>query len=108
LKVGKTCDRCGAPIRFLRTTGGKWTPVDRAPSDEAGTIRMLAGGRAEKVTPQTAESLRADGHLLFISHFETCTKPPRGRRRDDGGEYSAAQARRRAARAPFRRLLGPS
>jgi hypothetical protein len=107
LRVGKTCDRCGKPIRFL-FIGKKWAPVDRSPSDVAGTIRLVAGGKAERLRPEHAAELRADGHLLFVSHFETCTKPPRGRRRDDGGEYAALQARRRAARAPFRRVLGPS
>jgi hypothetical protein len=107
MKVGKTCDRCGKPIRFL-LIDGKWHPVDRAPSDIGGTIQIVAGGKARRLPQLEAAALRACGHLLFVSHFETCTRPPRSRRRDDGGEHAARQARRRAARAPFARLLGPS
>jgi hypothetical protein len=54
------CRSCAAPIKWLRTTGGKWMPVNLETVEESDTVFE---------------------HGRHLSHFATCPEHHRWRRR---------------------------
>ena len=68
------CRECGNDIRFIRTTAGRYMPVDARviffTPDEAGTDRVMTEyGEVKRAT------ISADGELVgYMPHFATCSK----------------------------------
>lgn len=69
------CKACGAPIIWIKTSGGKAMPCDA----ELVTYWQKAGGKAKIVTPNgEVYSAELQGDLNkatgigYISHFATC------------------------------------
>lgn len=71
----RTCRACGAPIRFIKTVGGKTIPVN----PEEVPYWQQAGGASKIVTPNgevvsavlEGDQQKATG-IGYISHFATC------------------------------------
>jgi hypothetical protein len=78
------CRSCGAAILWAETPAGRRMPLDEKPTT-AGNI--LLGLRHERPpialyqTEQQLEPLRAEGELLYVSHFATCKDAKRWRKK---------------------------
>ena len=86
-----TCRGCGAPIVWIRTTGGKSMPCDAEP-----VLYKERKGAAGKIVTPNGEVLSCDldvepGEATgvgYISHFVTCPQAKQFRRKGapkDGG-----------------------
>ena len=71
-----TCRSCGAPIRWIWTTGGKNMPCD------AQEIHYSLGGREVFVTAdgKVERGTRGGERTGYISHFATCPQADQHRR----------------------------
>ena len=72
-----TCNRCGAPIDWVQTTEGKWTPLDPEP-----VFVVENGGRDHFVTDEgqviTGRQARLEERsvktpVAFVPHWKMCT-----------------------------------
>jgi len=65
------CRSCGAEIKFIKTTRGKWMPVDpeqiQAKDCELNNVIVKEDGTVITVTPYTS-----DDTVGYVSHFATC------------------------------------
>jgi hypothetical protein len=64
------CKSCGADIRWVRTTLGKWMPLDAEPVLEGNIVLTLDG--ALTLSARQLALARALEQLLYRSHFVTC------------------------------------
>ena len=69
------CRSCGAPIMWAMTGRGKTMPVDAAPSDGGNVTLTLDGGTLRAVVSA------GDAGLAHLSHFVSCPKAEKHRRR---------------------------
>jgi hypothetical protein len=78
------CKRCGDPVVWAVTEAGKRMPVDLEPT-EGGTIELTPGRRPAAIvhSKQAAAAAAASGTPLRTSHFATCRRADRHRRRID-------------------------
>lgn len=78
------CSSCGETIIFARNAKtGKSMPLDAEPNATRGNVYVTGAGKAMAATVLTdalAQSFRADGKLLYLSHFATCSNAARHRR----------------------------
>lgn len=85
MRVAK-CRGCGAPIVWIRTTGGKSMPCDAEPV----LYREKAGAAGKIITPNgmvlscelDVAPCEADG-AGYVSHFATCPAAEKFRRKGD-------------------------
>ncbi len=61
------CRSCPAPVRWEKTTSGKWIPLDAEPVADGNIV--LERGRARVLA---ADEQVGHGVRRFKSHFATC------------------------------------
>lgn len=75
------CRSCGAEILFIKTSGGKLTPVNADPvrfDFQLGGKDRIVTGNGEVITGVISESGEEKG---YVSHFATCPDANQFRRR---------------------------
>lgn len=77
LKAGR-CKSCGAPIFWIKTSKGKWLPVNRraimcTPVQKGGHTFVLVDGSTVQALPEgTTRYDGVDSVIAFEAHFATC------------------------------------
>lgn len=69
-----SCNSCGAPIRWERTTAGKRIPLDPAPVPDGNVVIVDNGDGTTMAMVLAGVALRLSGDAVpkFKSHFATC------------------------------------
>jgi hypothetical protein len=75
--VSTSCRSCQAPVRWVRTEGGRAMPLDPEPVD-AGNVVIVREG-----PPPVVRYVAADEEPgpRFTSHFATCPDAPSWRKK---------------------------
>lgn len=70
----ESCKSCKASIIWAETNGGRWIPVDEAPSDTGNVVlQKPADPRDPVIAVLLSRSRpRRPGEKLYVSHFATC------------------------------------
>lgn len=72
------CENCGAPIFWIKTSKGKWLPVNRraimcTPVQKGGHTFVLVDGSTVQALPEgTVRYDGVDNVIAFEAHFATC------------------------------------
>lgn len=78
------CSSCGEMIIFARNAKtGKTMPLDAEPNATRGNVYVTGAGKTMAATVLSvalAQQFRAEGKLLYLSHFATCPRADRHRR----------------------------
>lgn len=89
----KSCRDCGKSIIFLRTSYGKWMPLDQTPDPVRGNVIAMGGAAVAFKNAALAEAklreMGREGKPRFTSHHDTCTEKAKRKRREvekDGGQ----------------------
>lgn len=75
-----TCQSCDAPLRWVKSTTGKWMPLDRDPTPDGAIVLE------ENLLGETIGRIVGPATGTHQTHFATCPnanhhRRPRGRRR---------------------------
>ena len=79
-----TCRGCGAPIRWIRTQGGKAMPCEPEPVtywQSATGLYKLIPPNGEVVSASLEGDLQRVTGIGYVSHFATCPKAGKFRKR---------------------------
>jgi hypothetical protein len=67
--------KCGAPIRWVKTAGGKAIPLDAEPNQDGNVQVGYIGGEEVAIVLNDAADRAAaqvDGQQLYMPHHATC------------------------------------
>lgn len=70
------CKECRRPIRFVKTSAGKWLPVDPAFIESATVGDKVVTKAGVVVTVESADKPLAG----FVPHWATCSAPEKFRK----------------------------
>ena len=80
LAARRPCGACHRPLVFASTVNGSAMPLDPDPRLD-GNVHYVDTTTVAVVTGLLLEAARADGELLFVSHFATCPQADRYRKK---------------------------
>lgn len=69
-----SCNRCQAPIRWVKTAKGKNMPIDEKPSEE-GVFAILPDTDPPEVEWLSSRAKTTHQGPFFVCHFDTCSSP---------------------------------
>lgn len=72
--VLESCTTCKAGIIWAETNGGKWIPVDHAPTVRGNIVLQKPDDPRDPVIAIVLSKKRPRqmGELVYVSHFVTC------------------------------------
>lgn len=81
---GSVCPSCENQVRWVRSSNGKWMPIDPEPAPKGNLV--IVNGVATVVTKENEAELSTDPltrerRPRYVSHFTTCPDAHRYRRR---------------------------